>query len=117
MTCRKASRALHHELLAALKTHAETASTCPTKDDLTARLKGRGGDGVPATTVPTLADRLSTALKRVLQMKDLGMAVGCPRFKTPTRWHAIPLRQYATSREGWLDEDGKQLLHVPAKLG
>jgi putative transposase len=49
-------------------------------------------------------------------MKDLGLPVGFPRFKTPNRWHSIQLRQYAVSRDVWLDEDGKHL-HLPAKLG
>jgi putative transposase len=49
-------------------------------------------------------------------LKDLGVPVGFPRFKTPNRWHSIRLRQYAASRDVWLDEDGKHL-HVPAKLG
>jgi putative transposase len=91
-------------------------STFPTKYDLTAHFKGRGGDLVPATTVQTLADRLSKALKRFLLLKDLGTPYGFPRFKTPNRWHSIQLRQYAVSRDVWLDEDGKHL-HVPAKLG
>jgi putative transposase len=71
---------------------------------------------VPATTVQTLADRLSKALKRYLQMKDLGLPIGFPRFKTPNRWHSIQVRQYETHRDVWLDEDGHHL-HVPAKLG
>jgi putative transposase len=66
--------------------------------------------------VQTLADRLSKALKRYLQMKDLGLPVGFPRFKTPNRWQSIQLRQYAAHRDVWLDESGKHL-HVPAKLG
>src|SRR5258708_13614139 len=90
--------------------------TFRTKYGLTARFKGRGGDAVAATTVQTLADRLSKALKRFLQMKELGLPVGFPRFKTPNRWHSIQLRQYATSRDVWLDEDETHL-HVPAKLG
>jgi hypothetical protein len=49
-------------------------------------------------------------------MKDLGLPVGFPRFKTPNRWHSIPVRQYEAHRDVWLDEDGKYL-HVPAKLG
>ncbi len=49
---------------------------------------------LPAATVQTLADRLSKALKRYLQMKDLGLPVGFPRFKTPNRWRCIQLRQY-----------------------
>src|SRR5258708_33603410 len=80
------------------------------------RIRGEGGEGAPATTVQTLADRLSKALKRFLQLKDLGLPVGFPRFKTPNRWHSIQLRQYAVSRDVWLDADGTHL-HVPAKLG
>ncbi|HET8907439.1 MAG TPA: transposase [Ktedonobacterales bacterium] len=116
MACLIEARAIYNEMLAALKAQYETNNTFPSKYDLTARFKGRGGDLVPATTVQTLADRLSTALKRFLQLKDLGLPVGFPRFKTPNRWHSIQLRQYATSRDVWLDDDGKHL-HVPAKLG
>ena len=116
MACLIESRAIYNEMLAALKAQYESDGTFPAKYDLTARFKGRGGDIVPATTVQTLADRLSKALKRYLQMKDLGLPVGFPRFKTPNRWHSIQLRQYATSRDVWLDADGAHL-HVPAKLG
>ncbi len=116
MACLVASRAMYNEMLAALKAQYETNNTFPSKYDLTAHFKGRGGDLVPATTVQTLADRLSKALKRFLQRKDLGLPVGFPRFKTPNRWHSIQLRQYATHRDVWLDADGKHL-HVPAKLG
>jgi putative transposase len=110
------SRAIYNEVLAALQAQYETDGAFPTKYDLTARFKGRGGESVPATTVQTLADRLSKALKRFLQLKDLGMPVGFPRFKTPNRWHSIQLRQYAPTRDVWLDADGTHL-HVPAKLG
>jgi putative transposase len=116
MTCLIESRAIYNEMLAALKAQYEADGTFPTKYDLTARFKGRGGESVPATTVQTLADRLSKALKRYLQMKDLGLPVGFPRFKTPNRWQSIQLRQYALSRDVWLDGDGTHL-HVPAKLG
>lgn len=116
MACLIESRAIYNEMLAALKAQYEESATFPTKYDLTARFKGRGGEHVPATTVQTLADRLSKALKRYLQMNDLGLPVGFPRFKTPNRWHSIQLRQYAPSRDVWLDDDGKYL-HVPAKLG
>ncbi len=116
MACLIASRAIYNEMLANLKAQYETNGTFPSKYDLTAHFKGRGGDLVPATTVQTLADRLSRALKRFLQMKDLGLPAGFPRFKTPNRWHSIQLRQYATHRDVWLDADGKHL-HVPAKLG
>ena len=116
MACLKESRAIYNEMVAALKAQYETDGTFPSKYDLTATVKGRGGDFVPATTVQTLADRLSKALKRYLQMKDLGLPAGFPRFKTPNRWHSIQLRQYAVSRDVWLDNDGAHL-HVPAKLG
>ncbi len=116
MTCLAESRAIYNEMLADLKAQYEADDTFPSKYDLTARFKGRGGEFVPATTVQTLADRLSKALKRYLQMKDLGLPCGFPRFKTPNRWHSIQLRQYETHRDVWLDEDGKHL-HVPAKLG
>src|SRR5215469_7625464 len=116
MTCLIESRAIYNEMLAALKAQYEADGTFPTKYDLTAHFKGRGGEIVPATTVQTLADRLSKALKRFLQRKELGLPVGFPRFKTPNRWHSIQLRQYETHRDVWLDEDGKHL-HVPAKLG
>jgi hypothetical protein len=99
MTCLMESRAIYNEMLAALKAQYETDGTFPTKYELTAHFKGRGRDAVPATTVQTLAGRLSKALKRYLQMKDLSMSVGCPRFKTANRWHSILLRQYAVSRD------------------
>ena len=116
MACLRESRAIYNEMLEALKAQYEESATFPTKYDLTARFKGRGGEHVPATTVQTLADRLSKALKRSLQLKDLGLPVGFPRFKTPNRWHSIQLRQYAPSRDVWLDDDGAHL-HIPAKLG
>lgn len=51
MACLRESRAIYNEMLAAVKTQYEETATFPTKYDLTARFKGRGGDGVPATTV------------------------------------------------------------------
>src|SRR5690242_6385098 len=116
MACLSESRLLYNEMLAALKAQYEIDGTFPSKYDLNMRFKGRGGEAVPATTVQMLSDRLSKALKRYLQMKDLGLSVGFPRFKAPNRWHSIALRQYAVSRDVWLDDDGKHL-HVPAKLG
>jgi transposase len=116
MACLRESRAIYNEMLGTLQAQYAESATFPTKYDLTARFKGRGGERVPATTVQTLADRLSKALKRYLQLKDLGLPVGFPRFKTPNRWHSIQLRQYALSRDVWLDDDGVHL-HIPAKLG
>jgi transposase len=48
MACLIESRAIYNEMLAALKAQYETDGTFPTKYDLTARFKGRGGDAVPA---------------------------------------------------------------------
>src|SRR5215831_4311779 len=98
MDCLVESRAIYNEMLATLKAQYEADGTFPTKYDLMARFKGCGGEAVPATTVQTLADRLSKALKRYLQLKDLGALAGFPRFKTPNRWHSIQLRQYAPTR-------------------
>ena len=116
MACLIESRGIYNEMLQALKAQYDTDGTFPSKYDLTAHFKGWGGEQVPATTVQTLADRLSKALTRFLQRKALGQPVGFPRFKTPNRWHSIQLRQYAPSRDVWLDADEKHL-HVPAKLG
>ncbi len=115
--CLKESRLLYNEMLETIKVQYEQKGTFPSKYDLTAAFKGRGGESVPATTVQMLADRLSKALKRFLAAKELGLAdVGFPRFKPPNRWHSIQLRQYGTSRDVWLDADNKHL-HVPAKIG
>lgn len=116
ITCLIESRGLYNEMLEALKAQYETDGTFPSKYDLNLRFKGRGGEAVPASTVQMLSDRLSKALKRYLHLKDLGLSVGFPRFKTPNRWHSIQLRQYAVSRDVWLDADCRHL-HVPAKLG
>lgn len=116
MQCLIGSRLLYNEMLEAVKQQYENKQTFPGKYDLTARFKGRGGEHIPATTVQTLADRLSKALKGFLARKELGCKGGFPRFKKGNQWHSIQLRQYGTSRDVWLDEDNKHL-HVPAKLG
>lgn len=117
MGCLAESRKLSNEMLETLKQQYEQDGTFPSKYDVTARFKGRGGEHVPATTVQMLADRLTKALERFLAAKKLGLPdVGFPRFKKPNRWHSVQLRQYGTSRDVWLDTDNKHL-HVPAKLG
>ncbi len=117
MGCLAESRKLYNEMLETVKAQYTEKGTFPTKYDLTAQFKGRGGEHVPATTVQMLADRLSKSLKRFLAAKELGIPdVGFPRFKKPNRWHSIQLRQYGTSRDVWLDADNKHL-HVPAKIG
>src|SRR5262250_1149919 len=78
MDCLVESRAIYNEMLASLKAQYDADGTFPTKYDLTARFKGRGGETVPATTVQTLADRLSKALKRYLQLKNPWLACGLP---------------------------------------
>ncbi len=111
------SRKLYNEMLEMVKAQYAEAGIFPSKYDLTAAFKGRGGEHVPATTVQMLADRLSKSLKRFLAAKELGLPnIGFPHFKKPNRWHSIQLRQYGTSRDAWLDADGKHL-HVPAKIG
>lgn len=117
MACLVESRKLYNEMLEITKAQYAEQGTFPTKYDLTAQFKGRGGEHVPATTVQMLADRLTKSLKRYLAAKALGIPdVGFPRFKKPNRWHSIQLRQYGTSRDVWLDADTKHL-HVPAKIG
>jgi putative transposase len=117
MQCLIASRTLYNEMLETVKGQYAERGTFPTKYDLTAQFKGRGGEQVPATTVQMLADRLSKSLKRFLAARALGNAdVGFPRFKKPNRWRSLQLRQYGTSRDVWLDADNKHL-HVPAKIG
>ncbi len=114
MQCLKETRLLYNEMLETIKAHYEDKGTFPSKYDLTARFKGRGGEHIPATTVQTLADRLNKALKRYLAMKEIEGKVGFPRFKKPNRWHSIQLRQYG--KDVSLHEDTKHLI-VPAKLG
>jgi putative transposase len=115
MACLAESRKLYNEMLAVLKAQYEQDKTFPTKYDLTAQFKGRGGEHVPATTVQMLADRLTKALKRFLAAKELGIPdVGFPRWKSPNRWHSIQLRQYG--KDVYLHEDKKHLI-VPKKLG
>jgi putative transposase len=117
MACLAESRKLYNEMLAFTKAQYAEQGTFPTKYDLTAQFRGRGGEHVPATTVQMLADRLTKARKRFLAAKELGIPdVGFPRFKKPNRWHSIQLRQYGTSRDVWLSADTKHL-HVPAKVG
>jgi hypothetical protein len=77
-------------MLAGLKAQYEADGTFPTKYDLTARFKGRGGDVVPATTVQTLADRLSKAL--IPSAEGPGH-----RLRLPTLQDAQPLALYSAS--------------------
>lgn len=104
MGCLAESRKLSNEMLETLKQQYEQDGTFPSKYDVTARFKGRGGEHVPATTVQMLADRLTKALERFLAAKKLGLPdVGFPRFKKPNRWHSVQLRQYGTSRDvSWI---------------
>lgn len=115
MQCLRESRILYNEMLEVVKQQYEQKATFPSKYDLTARFKGRGGDHVPASVVQMLADRLSKSLKRFLAAKELGIPdVGFPRFKKPNRWHSIQLRQLKTDFA--LAPDGKHV-SLPKKLG
>ena len=117
MGCLAESRHIYNEMLETVKAQYAEQGTFPSKYDLTAQFKGRGGEHVPATTVQMLADRLTKSLKRFHAAKEMGIPdVGFPRFKKPNRWHSLQLRQYGTSRDVWLDADNKHL-HVPAKIG
>src|SRR6266704_1552870 len=113
--CLIESRGIYNGMLETVKAQYEQDETFPSKYDLEAAFKGRGGEHVPATTVQMLADRLSKSLKRFLAAKELGIPdVGFPRFKKPNRWHSIQLRQYG--KDCYLHEDNKHLI-VPKKLG
>src|SRR5436309_2813169 len=114
MRCLHESRLIYNEMLETVKRQYEEKGTFPGKYDLTTQFKGCGGQHVPATTVQTLADRLSKALKRFLACKALAQPVGFPRFKGANRWHSLQLRQYG--KDVSLHEDKKHLI-VPAKLG
>src|SRR4249920_2201825 len=115
MGCLITSRKLYNEMLEITKGQYAERGTVPTKYDLTAQFKGRGGEYVPATTVQMLADRLSKSLKRFLAAKKNNIPdVGFPRFKKPNRWHSIQLRQYG--KDCYLHEDKKHLI-VPKKIG
>ena len=59
MQCLHESRLLYNEMLETMNQQYERDGTFPSKYDLTAQFKGRGGEHVPATTVQCLADRLS----------------------------------------------------------
>ncbi len=114
MQCLIESRLIYNQMLETVKVQYEEKGTFPGKYDLTARFKGHGGEHVPATTVQTLADRLSKSLKRFLARKELAMKVGFPRFKKGNQWHSLQLRQYG--KDVYLHEDKKHLI-VPAKIG
>jgi putative transposase len=114
MQCLSETRQLYNEMLETVKAQYAEKSTFPGKYELTAHFKGRGGEHVPATTVQTIADRLTKALKRSLACKELGEQVGFPRFKKPNRWHSFQLRQYG--KDVSVHEDKRHLI-VPAKIG
>jgi putative transposase len=114
MQCLIESRGIYNEMLVLVKRQYEEQGTFPSKYDLENAFKGQGKQ-VPATTVQMLADRLTKSLKRFLAAKEKNIpGIGFPRFKKPTRWHSIQLRQYG--KDCYLHEDKKHLI-VPKKLG
>jgi putative transposase len=114
LQCLTETRQLYHEMLETVKAQYAEKSTFPGKYELTSRFQGCGGEHVPATTVQTLADRLTKALKRYLAFKALREKADFPRFKKPNRWHSFQLRQYG--KDVSVHEDKKHLM-VPAKIG
>jgi putative transposase len=114
MACLAESRTIYNGMLETVKAQYEQDGTFPSKYELEAAFKGKG-EHVPATTVQTLADRLSKSLKRFLAAKQHNIpGIGFPRFKKPNRWHSIHLRQYG--KDCYLHEDKKHLV-VPKKMG
>ena len=116
ISCLAESRLLYNEMLETVKSHYGETGEFLGGYDLTYRFKGRGGEHIPQSTVQTLADRLSKALKRFFRREKLGCKVGFPRFKSANRWHSIRLRQYGRGRDAFLDP-GTGRLRVPKKLG
>jgi hypothetical protein len=55
MQCLRESRLIYNQMLETVKQQYEDKGTFPSKYDLTAQFKGRGGVQVPATTVQMLA--------------------------------------------------------------
>src|SRR5947207_9627281 len=93
MQCLSESRIIYNGMLETVKRQYEQDGTFPSKYNLEAAFKGQG-EHVPATTVQTLADRLSKSLKRFLAAKQNNiLGIGFPRVKTPNMWHSIQLRQ------------------------
>ena len=110
--CLYESRLLFNEMLACQKQHYQLTGTFLSRYELNKRFAGRGGAYVPATTVQSLADRLTKALQNFLKHKDTGW--GFPRYRSGNQWHSIQLRQFAKGKDVWLDS---RLLRVPGKLG
>jgi putative transposase len=106
------SRLIYNEMLEHTKQVYQDTATFACKYALTKAFAGRGKGKVPASTVQMLADRLDKALKRYLRGKKDGLNVGFPRFKTPNRWHSIPLRQHLVDFE----LEGR-LVRTPALTG
>ena len=69
MQCLIESRHIYNEMLETVKAQYEEKGTFPSKYDLESAFKGQG-EHVPATTVQTLADRLTKSLKRFLAAKQ-----------------------------------------------
>ena len=99
-------------MLSRQKQHYQKTGKFLSTFDLTALFAGRGGTNVPATTVQSLADRLTKALQNFLNHKDI--ARGFPRWKSGRAWHSIQLRQFVTGKDVWFDG---RVVRVPGKLG
>ncbi len=110
---------MYNNMLVMMKAQYKQNGTFPSKYDLEVAFKGHGTH-VPASTIQMLSDRLSKSLTRFLVAKTLGLPnVGFPRFRKPSRWHSIQLRQYGNEknhRDVMLAPDEKHV-YVPKLLG
>jgi putative transposase len=110
--CLRESRHIYNQMLEREKQHYAETGAFLSRYDLNKQFAGRGGAYVPATTLQCLSDRLTKALANFLKYKDDGW--GFPRFRSSNQWHSIQLRQFAKSKDVWLDG---RLLRVARKLG
>lgn len=114
MACLERSRLIYNEMLYQTKRHYERFGRFLSKYELDDAFKGCGEEAVPATTVQMLADRLDKALKHYFAQRREGHSCSFPRFKPPTRWYSIQLRQHG--RDFRLEPNDAHM-RVPTKLG
>ena len=117
MACLMESRAIYNEMLAALKAQYETDGTFPSKYDLTARFKGRGGESRACDDGANAGGSAQQGAQTLSPDERPGVARGLPPLQDAESLAlASSCASMQRSRDVWLDDDGKHL-HVPAKLG
>jgi putative transposase len=114
MACLIESRHIYNAMLERTKQHYQETGAFLFQYDLNRLFKGTGGAYVPASTVQCLAGRLDKALRAYLVRKRTNTCGGFPRFKSGNQWHSIPLRQYGSEHDFWVEG---RYLRVPSKLG